>query len=134
MRQRSVAEVAARLYARTFGDGCFEDMIFKHLHRGHVFSGPDFLLVGRPVMSNWPEEMLLDALTTPENPDAWFIYFAKAVRPRKLMDFVAYEPYELPFIMFQIGKKIKSYPRKCAFSLLSRFDRTQWVDPNQFHE
>lgn len=119
--KRPVSEILARWYEAEFGEGAFERSLYGHLRKGYIFSGPDYLVMGRPVHSSWSHDDLSDPDLISNDPDTWFVFMAKSRNP--LQDLLLLAPYELPNVAFEVQGKIRILSIDNATKLLKRFDR-----------
>jgi len=87
-----------KLYESHKIDGSFTEDVRAHMNTGCVFSGPDFLLVGRPVDSSASIELIGDPnyAFPAKTCDAWYVWLG-AGNASKLMELA---PYRLPLVGF----------------------------------
>lgn len=93
-----------RLYAvqpEMCGGRSFEEDVLLHVQRGYVWSSPRAFIMGRLVCSAWPWERVwdvtrADALATPEEADAWFLYLAVG----DVREFFRVAPVQKDFVCF----------------------------------
>jgi hypothetical protein len=99
-------EQAALRHLRDSPEVPFRVVIEGHLFNGgHLLAGPDFFLLGRPVMSTWSEDQILEfnASAPRESADCWHVWLAAGDVPGMLGAI----PYSLPFVSFHRHGRLK---------------------------
>jgi hypothetical protein len=85
----------------------FEEDMLAHLSHGYFFSTPEYLLMGRPVCSEAPQEMINDVWCSFERKDwdAWYVYAFALAHDQGLQGLVKkllrHIPYYLPLIAWE---------------------------------
>lgn len=96
-------ETAARWHMKHCPETSFADVIEAHFQRGAVFSDRHAFVLGRVVMRDWPESMMLDPWEADEGGDCWHVWlWAGTVR-----DWQRVVPYPLPWISFHRGDRLR---------------------------
>ena len=85
----------------------FEEDMLAHLSHGYFFSTPEYLLMGRPVCSEAPQEMINDVWCSFERKDwdAWYVYAFALAQDEGLQGLVKkllrHIPYYLPLLAWE---------------------------------
>jgi hypothetical protein len=85
----------------------FEEDMLAHLSHGYFFSTPEYLLMGRPVCSEAPQEMINDVWCSFERKDwdAWYVYAFALAQDEGLQGLVKkllrHIPYYLPLVAWE---------------------------------
>jgi hypothetical protein len=85
----------------------FEEDMLAHLAHGYFFSTPEYLLMGRPVCSAAPQEMINDVWRAfrPVDWDAWYVYAFALAEDQGLQGLVKkllrHIPFYLPLIAWE---------------------------------
>jgi hypothetical protein len=85
----------------------FEEDMLAHLSHGYFFSTPEYLLMGRPVCSEAPQEMINDVWCSFERKDwdAWYVYAFALAHDQGLQGLVKkllrHIPFYLPLIAWE---------------------------------
>ena len=69
-------ELAASVYAHEPCARTFREDLEAHLLNGHVFSAPDFFVMGRVVDSQADGKFIVDPWVRFDEGDAWLVYLA----------------------------------------------------------
>lgn len=85
----------------------FEQDLRLHFQFGFVFSTPDFFVMGRPVMKDWIESVIVDPmkLLQPMQCDCWHVHTFAG----NLSKAWGILPYPLPFISFERKNELRFY-------------------------
>ena len=119
---------AAEVYRLEPCSHTFYEALDYYLAHGWVHSTPDFFVMGRPVCSDWAEEVIINPMLLPQSeltqrPDTWHI----ALMAGDLKAACCLLPYDLPFISFERKNQLRFHRhdrlfptiRKRSLSLLS---------------
>ena len=87
------------LYKICFPNRSLENDLGWYLACHYVFSTPDFIVMGKPVRKDAPEEQLDDVtfVFPKEEVDTWFLYAYAGSQ----QDFLAYVPFSLTWIAWR---------------------------------
>lgn len=106
---------AAAVYQREPCARSFREDLEAHLLHGHVFSTPEFFVMGRAVRSWAAGEDIVNPWVTWPDGDAWLVYLMAGDMGRALRML----PYRLPLIGWERGNVLRFWPlagvvRRCA--------------------
>jgi hypothetical protein len=90
----------------------FEEDMLAHLSHGYFFSTPEYLLMGRPVCSEAPQEMINDVWCSFERKDwdAWYVYAFALAHDQGLQGLVKKLLRHIPFYLPLIAWERSGYP------------------------
>lgn len=101
----------------------FEEDLTAHLHHGYVYSTPEYFLMGRPVCSEAPQELINDVWCAfdPHDWDAWYVYAFALSRERGLQGLVkkllTHIPFYLPLLAWErSGEPLKFHSTEKLFT------------------
>ena len=97
-------EVAAKVYETEPCPRTFREDLEHHLLNGYVFNTPTLFVMGRPVKSNAPAELIVNpSISFPKSEaDCWHVYLAAG----NLREGLKYVPFRLPLISFERRNKL----------------------------
>lgn len=94
----------------------FNYALWCHLENGVAISTPNVFLLARPVWKDAPYEQIDDPGHIFERPDCWFIYAAASTSPESLRQFLACEPFPLPFFGWYRRDRLRFISREKLIS------------------
>lgn len=110
------AVIAAELYDPD-RPRSFKEDLEAHLLHGYVFSGPEWFLLGRPVVSTADIELINDPWYVFPGPhDCWYVHAYADTRSNNFVGLVEkvlrYMPYALPLVAWtrQRDERLRVYP------------------------
>ena len=99
------------LYARNHAVRTPEEDIEIHLEHGYLIKTPDYIVMGKPVVT-WmcDEDLKNPEIECPEGvkPDAWYIYCLVGTA----CNFLSFEPYHLEYVGWHRRGKLRWYRTK----------------------
>ena len=111
-------ETIEKLYQEYPLPRSFDEDIAAHFRTGHVFTGRDFFIMGRPIERGAAPALIENPWHRFENPDCWLVYAAAGL-VKTMLDFI---PYPLHWVAFQRrGNPLRYYD----FNTLARRLRQQ---------
>jgi hypothetical protein len=91
----------------------FNTALWHHLQDGVAISTPNVFLLARPVRKDAPYEQIDDPshVFSREAADCWFIYAAASASPESIRQFIACEPFPLPYFGWYKHSRLRFVPR-----------------------